>query len=183
MTRGGFAHARGDPHGCVRWFSMSGVVYGLKIAVVRHNDILSIYDVRFEPPPTEHLPGYPAEHVRVPVLANGSVFAVPVNGDNRAWLHRYPRHSIPELLSLPSGVRVPWEHLLGPLCLEYPDDPDHLRWHWRHGFDAYLRIVQRHLWSEEFWRREGSWPVEDAPHGHRLDGHPHPIVTPTLRSA
>ncbi len=183
MRRGSLADVRGDPHGCVRWLTLSRVVHGVEVTVVRHNDMLSIFDVRLDQPPREHLPGYPAEHVRVTVLASGRAFAVPINGDNRAWLHRYSRHSISELLFLPSGVRIPWEHLLGSLCLECPDDPDHLRWQWRDGIDAYLRIVQRHLWYEEYWRREGSWPVEDAPHGHRLDGHPHPIITPALRSA
>ena len=41
--------------------------------------------------------------------------------------------------------------------------------------------LQRHLWCEEYRRRHGSWPVEDAPLGHRPDGRPHPVRIPSLR--
>jgi hypothetical protein len=180
---GGLDHVRRDPDGCSRWLTESGVVDGAAIVVALHDTKITVFDVRFEPPPPDHLPGYPAEPVRVTVRADGAIFAVPVGADDRAWLHRYPHYLITEVLGLPRTRPIPWEHLLGPLCLEYPADPAHLRWHWRDGIDAYLRIVQRHLWCEEYWRRHRTWPVEDAPHGHRPDGRPHPIVTPTLRNA
>jgi hypothetical protein len=76
-----------------------------------------------------------------------------------------------------------WLHLLGALCLEFPEDPQWLRWSWRDGLDTYLQMVQRHLLAEEVARRFGSWPVEDAPHGFRSDGKPHPIRTARLRAA
>ena len=170
-------HLRGDPHGCIRRLNKSGTVPGAHVAVVRHHTALTVLDVSFEPPPAQHLPGYPAEHVRVTVLADGSIFAVPVEPADRNWLHRYQRHPIHELPTLPKEEHeIANEHLFGSLCLEYPSDPSDLRWHWSDGVDAYLRIVQRHLWCEEHWRRHGRWPVEDVPHGDRPDGHPHPVT-------
>ena len=169
-------HARRNPHGCGRWLTVSGVVGGANVTVVRHGITLTVFEVLFEPPPAEHLPGYPAECVRVTVQADGGIFAVPVGRTERIWLHRYQSYSIPEIMALPKATRMSCEHLLGSLCLEYPRDPSHLRWNWSDGIDAYLRIVQRHLWSEEYWRRHGAWPAEDVPHGHRSDGRPYPIA-------
>lgn len=183
MKPGGLDHVRGSPQTCIRWLKESGAVDGMDIRLVRHNKRLTIFDVRFEPPPPRRLPGYPAERVRVVVRANGHIHAVPVGSDERAWLHRYLRLSIGRVLRWTKSTPMPWQELLGSLCLEYPLDPGYLRWHWSDGIDTYLRIVQRHLWCEEYWRRHGSWPVEDAPHGHRPDGLPHPIKTPGLRAA
>ena len=183
MTRGGLDHVRRNPQDCARWLGTAGVVGGVKVTVVLHDLRATTFDVRFESPTLPELPDYPAEQVRVTVRANGKVLAVPTSGDDREWLHRYPRASIAELLALPRSATVPWELIVGALCLEYPNDPDRLRWQWSHGIDAYLRVVQRHLWYEEYWRRHGSWPVEDTPHGHRPDGQPHPILTPELQVA
>lgn len=178
---GSLDDVRRSPEGCSRWLSRSGVVGGVNVVVVLHNTDLCVFDVRYEPPPPHHLPSYPAEHARITVRTDGRVFAVPVGSCERAWLHRYPRYSCSELLTLHRRTEVHYELLLGSLCLEYPRDPEHLRWQWSDGIDAYFRIVQRHLWSEEYWRRHGAWPVEDVPHGHLPDGRPHPIKTTTLR--
>ena len=183
MTPGGLEHVRQSPQTCIRWLNESGTVDGMDVTVVIHNSRLTIFDVRFEPPPPWGLPGYPPQRVRVVVRDGGQTLAVPAPNDDREWLHRYPRLSIRQILARPKSTPIPWEELLGSLCLEYPKDPNHLRWGWSDGIDAYLRIVQRHLWCEEYWRRHGSWPVEDAPHGNRPDGRPHPIKTPSLRVA
>lgn len=183
MKPGGLNHVRRNPQACVRWLNQSGVVEGMDIRLVRHNKRLTIFDVQFEPPPRWGLRGYPAERIRVVVRANGDIHAIPAGGDGRAWRHRYPRLSIRQVLGWSQSTPILWEELFGSLCLEYPRDPGYLRWHWSDGIDAYVRIVQRHLWCEEYWRRRGSWPVEDAPHGHRPDGRPHPIRTPDLRVA
>ena len=183
MTRGGLDHVRRNPQECARWLGTAGVVGGVEVTVVLHDSRATTFDVCFESPVVPELSDYPAERVRVTVRANGKVFAVPVSGDDREWLHRYPRSSIAELRALSKSATVPWEFIVGALCLEYPNDPDHLRWHWSDGIDAFLRIVQRHLWYEEYWRRHGSWPVDDAPHGERPDGRPHPILTPALQVA
>lgn len=180
---GGLDHVRRNPHGCSRWLTVAGVVGGAQVSVIRHHVAVTIFDVRFEPPPRQHLPGYPAEQARITVQAAGSIFAVPVGDSERIWLHRHRCYSIPELLALPKSATIPSEHLLGSLCLEYPLDPSYLRWDWADGIDAYFRIVQRHLWSEEYWRRHGTWPAEDVPHGHRSDGRSYPITTATLRTA
>lgn len=183
MTRGGLDHVRRKPQDCARWLGTADVVAGVKVTVVLHDLRATTFDARFESPTLPELPDYPAERVRITVRADGKVLAVPASGDDREWLHRYPRLSIVDLLALPKTATVPWELIVGALCLEYPNDPDHLRWQWSDGIDAYLRVVQRHLWYEEYWRRHGSWPVEDVPHGHRPDGHPHPILTPELQVA
>jgi hypothetical protein len=182
VNRGGLDHVRRNPRGCARWLTTAGVVAGVDAAVALHDHVVTVFDTHFAPPPPD-LPGYPAEHVRISVTAQGWIAAVPVDGETRPWLHRYPRHPIDELARLPLDTEVPWEQLVGSLCLWYPADPAHLRWHWHDGIDAYLRIVQRHLWCEEYWRRHDSWPVEDTPHGARPDGLSHPILTPALRSA
>ena len=183
MDRGGLDHVRRNPHGCSRWLSTAGVVGGVEVKIVLHDHRVTTFDVRFESPAIPELSGYPAEHVRVTVRANGEIFAVPVGSEDREWLHRYPRHSIAELLSHPKSAAVRWPFIVGALCLEYPKDPDHLRWHWSDGIDAYVRVVQRHLWYEEYWRRHGSWPIEDVPHGERSDGRLQPILTPALQVA
>lgn len=183
MKRGGLDHVGRNPHGCSRWLSTAGVVGGVEVAVALHNHRATTFDVRFDPPPGSELPDYPAEHVRVTVRAGGEIFAVPVGGNDRAWLHRFPHVSVSQLLTLSKSARVAWVSIVGSLCLEYPRDPDHLRWNWSYGIDGYLNVVQRHLWCEEYWRRHGSWPVEDVPHGERPDGRPHPVLTPALQVA
>jgi hypothetical protein len=113
---------------------------------------LRVFAVAFGPPPAG---GIPQEKVRVTIRPNGNIYAVPVGAQTRRWLHRYPRASLREIVTTPGSVLIPWERLLGSLCLWYPRHPDHLRWEWRDGFAAYLRLVQRHLWSEEYWRQHG----------------------------
>lgn len=183
MALGGLGYVRRKPRDCARWLSTAGVVGGAEVTVVLHDLRATTFNVRFESPTLPELLDYPAEQVRITVRPNGKVLAVPAGGDAREWLHRYPRSSISALLALPRSATMPWEFIVGALCLEYPNDPDHLRWQWSDGIDAYLRVVQRHLWYEEYWRRHGSWPVEDAPHGERPDGYPHPILTPELQVA
>lgn len=170
---------RGDPSGCVRWLNTGAELWRTTVELVMHTPGLTVLDVELGPPPPE-LPGYPAEHVRITVRANGEIFAVPMGGDQRPWLHRYPRLTLGRIVAAPLGERMPWEQLLGCLCLWYPRDPEHLHWRWADGLDGYVRLVQRHLWSEKYWRRHDHWPAEDAPHGTRPDGRPHPILTPTL---
>lgn len=90
--------------------------------------------------------GYPVEVARVFVFVDGRVLAMPASAPGRTWEHR-------ETVGF------------GPLCLCYPDDPPEYRWCWDEGLEEYVRILHRHLIYEEFYRREGWWPVEDAPHG------------------
>lgn len=161
----------------VAW--LETVLWGTTIDVVVHDPVLTVLEVTFHPP--EALPDYPVERVRVSITAAGDVAAVPLGDPARTWHHIYPRPRVAEVVAAPSDKTWPLIWLLGGLCLEYPDDPPHLRWKWADGLAAYLRMVQRHLWSEEFYRREGRWPAEDAPHGAPLFGSTHPILTPDLR--
>lgn len=180
--KGEFTYVRTDPYGCVGWLADSGFVVGVTVGVIVHDERMTVLEVHFGPPPAQ-LPGYPAEDVRVTVLSGGEVFAVPIGGGSRGWYHRYADYALEPLPEKSTTGPFGLELLFGALCLWYPTDPDWLRWTWRDGLGAYLRIVQRHLWCEEYARRHGSWPVEDTPHGDRPDGKSHPILTPTLRSA
>ena len=130
-------------------------VFGANATVVSSQAGWTIFEISFKPAPT--LRGYPTETVRLTVPPSGDPVAVAVPAD-REFLHRYPRTHPDELRK-----RVPpLEFLVGALCLWYPNDPIDLRWSWIKGLVDFVRIVQRHLWYEEHWRRTGSWPVEDA---------------------
>ena len=171
MTPGSFDHLWNHFEDCCRWLNEGAVVEGAQVSVVaRHPDLL-VLDVEFEPPPSTFLPGFPAERVHVSTTSSMEIVAVPEHSD-RQWLHRYPR-------CWPSPG-LPLVSLAGGLCMWYPGDPTHLQWTWNDGFDEYLRILQRHLWNEEYWRRFNEWPTEDVPHGESLSGKPHPILDPSL---
>ena len=92
--------------------------------------------------------GYPIEKVNILLYRNEDIHAIPKSGKGRRWKHRHRKF----------GVNT-------GLCLWYPHDPPELRWTWNDGLEEYVRIVARHLIYEEYWRRTGQWPVEDAPHG------------------
>ena len=131
-------------------------IYGVRATVISACNGWVIFEISFDPP--EVLRTYPIERVRVTVPPTGPPVAVSLDCD-RPFLHRYPRIDPSKL----ARVRIPGlEFLAGALCLWFPDDPLHLRWSWAKGFVDFVRIVQRHLWYEEFWRRNGKWPVEDA---------------------
>ena len=109
---------------------------------------------------------YPIETVNIVIFPNGEIYSIPKSGKGRNWKHRY----------YPYGVPM-------HLCLWYPDDPTELRWLWEDGLREYVRIVARHLIYEEYWRRTGQWPIEDAHHGYPPDRSAWPIVTPEMLKA
>lgn len=174
MNPGSFEAFRADPQEFCGWVVDAARVRGASLSVVVHTAAMTVLDVVFAPPSDPDLAGYPAESVRISVFADAQVVAVPLGRPERTWRHRYPfRPSV--------ACTGDWELAIGALCLWYPDDPPHLRWHWSKGLDDFVRIVQRHLWMEEYCRRHGRpWPVEDAPHGTPVLG-AHPILTATLR--
>ncbi len=104
--------------------------------------------------------GYPIERVGILVHWAGELLAVPHDAYERRWRH----------LS---------DLSLFTLCLWYPDDPRALRWEWSDGFAAYVGSVHRHLMAEEYARRHGVWPSEEAPHG--TGAVPHAIKSAALR--
>lgn len=182
VTRWGFAQVRRDPEGCCRTMVENGSVSYTALALVQHDRTLTTLEASFSPPP--EFEDFPQEVARITVLLDGTIMAVPLRADSRAWWHRYPAMTAVEIRNLLMISDLPqWHGVVGALCLEFPDDPERLRWDWGSGLDTYLQMVQRHLLAEEFARRYGYWPVEDAPHGYRPDGKPHPIVTPQLRAA
>lgn len=121
-----------------------------------------VLDMSFTPLPELAVAGYEAERGRVSIRPDGALHSFPL-GPKRTWYHRDPS---------PFGGE--FGHLAGKLCLWYPKDPRSLRWEWGDGLEQYVTRVYRHLFYEEFYRREGHWPVEDAPHGDPATG-AHPI--------
>lgn len=140
-------------------------IYGLTDIVVRWADpTLVVYWITLEPWEPMAAAGYPTEQVAITIWADGRTSAVPVNARTRTWEHR-------QRFILGEGLEV------GELCLWNPRDPRRLRWLWSDGFAAYITVVHRHLQAEEFFRRNGQWPVEAAPHGSGT----HPILSEAMR--
>lgn len=130
-----------------------------------HNGV--VFDLSFQP--LQGLESFAPERARIAVSPMADVFAFPLGVRQRRWNHRN--------LS-PFGYQ--FGYLAAELCLYYPGDPRALRWEWDDGFVAYVSRVHRHLFYEEYWRRTGAWPVEDAPHG-EPKGDVHPIATAFMR--
>jgi Second Messenger Oligonucleotide or Dinucleotide Synthetase domain len=157
----GLAMVFADPAGVARDLREDAGLYGLISVEVRLADTDHVlFWLELEPWAPMAADGYPTERLSVLVWADGRIAAVPRGARARRWLHRYP-------------------DALGQLCLWYPDDPPELRWQWSDGLAAFITIAHRHLQAEEYWRRTGTWPAEDVPHGEGL----HPIRTPALRAA
>jgi hypothetical protein len=103
-------------------------------------------NVRLEPWEAMGAAGYPRERIRLEIDASGRVRVYPISSAARKWEHRHPNG--------------------GPLCLFYPGDPEPIVWSPETGsLEELLGIISRHVQAEEFYRREGRWPWEDAPHG------------------
>lgn len=145
-----------NPKGFCEWLNCEGVVAGAHADVLSVYETMAVLDVNFQEPPASSPLNFSTEQVRVTLRTSMEIAAVPLFS-NRTWLHRYPK-------KLPSP-NLPLESFAGGLCLWYPGDPSSLRWSWTDSVDEYLRIVQRHLWCEEYVRRFGHWPLVDAPHG------------------
>lgn len=150
-----------DPSGFCEWLNDAGVVAGVDAAVVLARASIAVCDIRFQEPPDSSPLNFPEEQARVTLTSSKEIATVPAFS-TRTWLHRYPTVLPSDGLSL--------QYLAGGLCLWHPDDPPRLRWSWSDGVDEYLRIVQRHLWCEEYCRRFGRWPLVDAPHGNAAGG-------------
>lgn len=188
---------RKNPHEVAARLLESGAIFGLASAEVRfQSDEVVCFWMTLEPWLAPAAEGYPIEEVAITVKADGEIMAVPRNAAARTWLHRFPgidfwwlgRDWSRWFASAPRALQeaaVAHAHaakdpqLLGQLCLWYPGDPPSLQWNWADGLVAYVTIVHRHLQAEEFWRRNGRWPAEDAPHG---EGD-HPIRTLEMQAA
>jgi len=58
----------------------------------------------------------------------------------------------------------PHRYADGALCMWYPRDPPEAQWTLANGPLALLGHIAAHLLREDFWRRTGEWPGEEAPH-------------------
>jgi hypothetical protein len=183
VRAGSREHALRQPEKCASWLTTGGggEVEGAEVDVLEVSSESVVLRAIFEPPPVSTRLGFPAEEARILISRRGDPWAVPT-GAERKWKHIY-RISPRLRLVGENGAHHALPFLLGALCLWYPDDQPHLLWSWDKGLGDYVRILQRHLWFEEFWRRTNFWPTEDAPHGMRLDGKAHPILTESLRKA
>jgi hypothetical protein len=175
----------------------SGLVYGLVDATVQLATCdMACFWLTLDPWKPMAAEEYPRERVAITMWRNGRIVAVPVDAACRPWLHRNLgadlRHGGGHRQTLfadaPAEViQLAWDAewclgspaLFGDLCLWFPSDPKGLRWEWSDGLVSYITIVHRHLQAEEFWRRSGHWPAEDAPHG---SGN-HPVRTLTMHRA
>ena len=152
------------PNEIVADLVVSQVVFGLvNASVVRADpDLVTLY-IELRPWPPMAREGYPVERLGLVIQRSGATYVFP-HAVERRWNHLY------RLADLG----------LGYLCLWYPRDPQALRWSWSDGLESLLSIVHRHLMGEEYWRRNGVWPWEDAPHGDEPKAAPHPIRTATM---
>lgn len=118
------------------------------------------FEASFAPMIQQIREGFVDEHARVLVPWAGIPLSFPRN-PHRRWKHRNPPPSQLSPSDAPTG---------NSLCLWYPRDPRPLAWVWADGFTAYFDRLHRHLLMEEHWRRTGTWPAEDAQHGHPRTG-------------
>jgi hypothetical protein len=163
----GIADLRGDPTKVAA--SIERCMALTAICVAHDGRDLVVLEAIFAPTLELEANDFPIERARIAQLSDTRhplPYVLPV-GPSRAWHHRYPFE--------------PAAGAFGQLCMWYPADPPYLTWTWTKGLVDLVEIARRHLWFEEHFRRTGTWPVEDAPHGQRTDGSPHPIrTTPTL---
>jgi hypothetical protein len=135
-----------DPAAAAAHLLGSDQVYGVAAASGHTGCIgAAILELTLAPLPALAVDGYPIEQIRVVVLPDGhSVHAYPRSNLERAFLHR---------------------NVSGDLCLQYREDDSALRWLPSDGLEPLVTLIRRHLLFEERWRRTGTWPCEDTPHG------------------
>lgn len=154
-----------DPRGVAAYLIESSAVFGLTAVDVRvAAKHMVVYWLTLEPWTPMAARGYPTERISISVWPTGAVTAVPIGGSGRTWQHR-------------NAFVLGRLDRIGDLCLWFSSDPPALRWRWNDGFVAYVTVVHRHLQAEEYFRRTGRWPAEDAPHG----AGDHPIRSSALR--
>lgn len=92
----------------------------------------------------------------------------------------------PRVLCLdgPRGMEAS-EHRNGEaaLCLYYKDDPPERRWRERDGIVRLFDLARQHVAAEYIWRKTGTWPIDEAPHGETESASPDSLLAlPALRS-
>ncbi|MET9792090.1 hypothetical protein [Streptomyces canus] len=148
-----------DPAAAADHLLHSDTVYGVEQACGRTGPGgAALLELVLRPLPALERENYPVERVRIVIRPDQTVHAFPLDSTLRAFKHRNPPP-------------------LRDLCLQYPDDDTALRWLPEDGLEPLITLIHRHLLYEEAWRRMGSWPAEDAPHGQPSQG-AHPLRTP-----
>ena len=97
---------------------------------------------------TVDVPGYESRRVRI---------------EFRARMARTPR------IFTDGPTESPHRYGEHRLCIWYPDDDDDQRWVPEDGLLALLGMAAMHLFKEAYWRENGEWLGDEAPHG-TLDG-------------
>lgn len=142
------------------------LVWGIRN--VATSELCDGYAVKLEldllPLPDAAAEGFEVERVRVVATGDRQVFVYPIGQRGRTWRHRNDAGK-------------------GALCLQYPGDDASLLWLWDDGLEELLTRVRLHLLSEEVFRRDGTWPGEELPHGLPEDGVVWPVASPAMRRA
>ncbi|WP_237768143.1 hypothetical protein [Serinicoccus sp. CNJ-927] len=125
------------------WHRSVLVSEGACLGEVRRD--VAVIRVGVAPPLELRAHGYPDELLDIQIGPGLDYAVYPAQPEARKFEHRYPE---------------------GRLCLEMPDDPADRRWHREYGLESLVITGARHMWYEEYRRRTGEWPVEDAPHGY-----------------
>jgi hypothetical protein len=150
-----------DPASAAATITHAGTVFGV-VAVGRSTQYsAAVLEMTLDPLPAFAAEGYPIEKARIAVLRDERTFAYVLSGRARRFKHRNPPPS-------------------RSLCLQYSEDDPALRWVPDDGLEPLVTLVRRHLIFEEYNRRHGRWPCEDAPHGPAV-GRAHPVVTRHMR--
>ncbi|WP_199820991.1 hypothetical protein [Streptomyces fulvoviolaceus] len=140
----------------------SEAIYGVEQASGRTGPGgAALLELTLRPLPALKRENYPIERVRLVIRPDQTVHAFPLGLVDRLFKHRNPPP-------------------LKDLCLQYPGDDTALRWIPEDGLEPLVTLVHRHLLYEEAWRRTGTWPAEDAPHGEPSHG-THPLRTPEMQ--
>jgi hypothetical protein len=152
-----------DPARAAATIMHAGMVFGVAAATGRGTRYgAAVVELTMEPLPGLAAERYPTERVRIAILRDQRTFAYVLSGRERSFKHRNPPPS-------------------RSLCLQYSQDDPALQWVAEDGLEPLVTLVRRHLIFEEYNRRHGRWPCEDAPHGPAPDG-THPVVTPQMRA-
>jgi hypothetical protein len=110
--------------------------------------------VRAIPPPRRYRGGFAlAVRLRLPDLVDQTVTIVFGRGNS----------AVPRVYT-DGPSESPHRYPDGSLCMWYPYDPAEQRWTRRDGPAALLGHIVAHLIREEWWRRTGEWPSEEAGH-------------------
>jgi hypothetical protein len=99
--------------------------------------------------------------VTVPEFDDRRVIRITLANKRRPWLR---------LLTADGPTDSPHRYADGHLCMWYPKDPPEQVWEPDDGLLALVQCARVHLFREAYWRRYGTWPGPEAPHGDSDDG-------------